>query len=368
MNTKVANKRKNNSFKSIVIMAGGTGGHIYPALAVAKALIEKGHKVTWLGTPHGMESHIVPDNNIDIDFIPIKGLRGNGLLGWLLLPWRLFKATWLARKAIKKRKADLVLGFGGFVSGPGGLASKLLGVPLVIHEQNAIFGMTNRYLSKLAQKTYCAFENSKPLSIAVTVIGNPLRQNILQLSKEKRTYCNTKSLKVLVVGGSQGALSLNQIIPKVLSQLPEDAICVKHQAGKRTLDTAQQAYKNCACPHEVTPYIEDMAAAYQWADLVICRAGALTVSEIAAAGVAAIFIPHPHVVDDHQTANAHWLSDQGAALCIQQSELSEEYLKQLLESFIDNRAALKNMSFKAHSLAKTQATDILVNEVDALLA
>lgn len=345
-------------------MAGGTGGHIYPGLAVAKALIEQGHQVTWLGTTHGMENTLVPKHGIEIDQIPIRGLRGNGLLGWLKMPWRLFKATVLARKILKKRKVDLVVGFGGFVAGPGGLAARLLRKPLVIHEQNAIFGMTNRYLSKMAVQTFCAFDNARPKTIDYTVVGNPIRKDILNL---KKTPDTDRPLHLLVVGGSLGSLPLNEAIPKALTQISTGQIEIKHQAGTRTLEQAKTAYANCTHPHDVLEFIDDMAAAYEWADLVICRAGALTVSEIAAAGMPAIFIPHPHVVDDHQTANARWLSDQGAAICLPQAEMTETKLAELIQQFINDRSALKQMGLKAKSVAKTQATDEMLNAISHLI-
>lgn len=349
--------------QKIIIMAGGTGGHIYPALAVAKALIDQGHHVTWLGTTHGMENTIVPKHGIELDQIPIRGLRGNGLLGWLKMPWRLFKATYLARKILKQRKADLIVGFGGFVAGPGGLAARSLRKPLIIHEQNAIFGMTNRYLSKLAVKTFCAFDNARPKTIDYTVIGNPIRKDILNL---KKTPAHDRPLHLLVVGGSLGSLPLNQTVPQALTQISTGQIEVKHQAGSYTLKQAKAAYQNCSHPYEVLEFIDDMAAAYEWADLVICRAGALTVSEIAAAGMPAIFIPHPHVVDDHQTANAHWLSDQNAAICLPQSGMSETSLSKLIQGFIDDRKALEKLGMKAKLLAKTGATEAMANAISNL--
>lgn len=353
------------SNKKILIMAGGTGGHIFPALAVANILKEKGYEVSWLGTANSMESKLVPKHKIPFTGIPIKGLRGNGWLGWVLLPFRLMRAVRLAKTAIKKENVDLVIGFGGFASGPGGLAAKQLKKPLFIHEQNAIFGMTNKTLSRFAKITFSAFEHTKPETIKTQVIGNPLRKEIIALHQEKKNFDSNRPLHLLVLGGSQGALALNQLVPQALNQIPAGKLSIKHQAGQRTLETAQLAYANSEHPVEITPFIDDMAEAYRWADLIICRSGALTVCEVACAGVPAIFIPHPHVVDDHQRANAQWLSQQGAAICTNAGTLTANTLAHQIEQLMNDREHLQAMSKKAQSLSKVKAAEDVVTAVQS---
>lgn len=376
----------------ITILAGGTGGHIYPGLAVAKELQQRGYTVSWLGSMHGLENEIVPKNNIELDRIAVKGLRGKGLTGWIKLPFRMFKAIRAAKKILKQRKTDLVIGFGGYVAGPGGMAAKQLGIPLVIHEQNAIFGMTNKILARFAKKVFSAFELNHP-KIKTTVIGNPVRKEIADAGKLTREFPSDRPLHLLVIGGSQGALALNQTVPEALKLL-DQKVEVRHQAGKATLEKAKEAYQDyitSVCDdterhpraggdlekpmqeldsrlrgndenktiikHDVTatPYIEDMAEAYAWADLIICRAGALTVSEVAASNTPAIFIPHPHVVDDHQRLNAMSLVKHDAAICITQAELTAEKLAHEINKVAHKRGLLFEMSKELKSHAKTDA-------------
>lgn len=359
----------------ITILAGGTGGHIYPGLAVAKELQARGHTVSWLGSFHGLENEIVPKNNIELDRIAVKGLRGKGIMGWIKLPFRMFKAIRAAKKILKQRKTDLVIGFGGYVAGPGGMAAKQLGIPLVIHEQNAIFGMTNKILSHFAKIVFSAFELNHP-KIKTNVIGNPVRKEITEVGKRERLFPKDRPLHLLVIGGSQGALALNETVPEAL-KLVDEKVIVRHQAGKATLDKARVAYgiedEDCRGAIEshndisVTPFIDDMAEAYAWADLIICRAGALTVSEVAASGTPAIFIPHPHVVDDHQRLNAMSLVKHDAAICLTQAELSAEKLAHKINKLAHNRDFLFDMSKELKNHAKTDAAFELCEMAIAVL-
>ncbi len=348
----------------ILIMAGGTGGHVFPALAVAHYLTEHGHQVSWLGTHRGMESELVPANGFEIDYISIAGLRGNGLLGWLAAPLRITRAIVQALGVMRRRRPQAVLGMGGFVTGPGGVAAKLSGIPLLIHEQNAIAGLTNRLLSRIANRVLEAF----PETFAgknVSHYGNPVRSEIAALvSPEERFAGREGPLRLLVVGGSLGALALNEMIPEALAAMPE-AIRprVHHQSGKRHLEVTRDAYNKAGISAEVMAFIDDMAAQYAWADLVICRAGALTVSELAAAGVASILVPYPYAVDDHQSANAGYLVEQGAAQLVQQCDLTSASLVDLLCGYCSDvdagRKKLMAMAQNAHRLARPEATAVV---------
>ncbi len=321
----------------VLIATGGTGGHVYPALAVADELLRRGVQVSWMGTRKGMESKILADKSIPLYFISVSGLRGKGLAGWLLAPFKLTFAILQAVTIIKKHKPNVVLGMGGFVSGPGGLASWLLRKPLVIHEQNTIAGMTNKALSKIASRVAQAFpgtfnENIKPL-----YVGNPLRADIEKITPPNERFNNRAdaAINILVLGGSLGAKALNETLPGIFKSLDTSCLInIRHQTGLKHLESAQQVYRRTGVKAEVVDYIEDMSEAYQWADLVICRSGALTVSEIAAVGLAAIFIPYPYAVDDHQYFNAKFLADSGAAKIIRQSELKSNELMKLLDSLV----------------------------------
>ena len=340
----------------ILIMAGGTGGHVFPGLAVAKLLRQQGHEVRWLGSATGLEARLVPAADIVLHTLPVSGLRGKGLMTWLLAPWKLGVAMWAALGLLWRLKPRAVLGLGGFASGPGGLVAAALGYPLVIHEQNAIAGMTNRWLAKRADLVLQAFPKTFASALEPVTVGNPVRTEIAALPVPEERYAQRSGpLQILVVGGSLGALALNSIVPKALAQLPAEGFVVRHQAGEKTLAQAQQAYADAGVTAEVTAFIEDMAAAYAWADVVICRAGALTVSELAAAGVASILVPFPHAVDDHQTANAAYLTAVDAALLLPQSELSPERLAETLSSL--DRDRLRTMAVQARQQAKVDATD-----------
>ncbi len=345
----------------ILIMAGGTGGHIFPALAVAHYLTERGHQVSWLGTQRGMEAELVPANGFELDTISIAGLRGNGLTGWLVAPLRISRAVIQALSVVRRRKPDAVLGMGGFVTGPGGVAAKLSGKPLLIHEQNAIAGLTNKLLSRIANRVLQAFPNTfKGSKVGHT--GNPVRSDIASLPAPAKRFTEREGrLRLLVVGGSLGAMALNEVIPQALKMVPESQRPeVRHQSGKRHLDVTRAAYEKAGVDTEVMPFIDDMAAQYEWADLVICRAGALTVSELALAGVASILVPYPYAVDDHQTANGGYLVEEAAALLVQQHDMTPDSLAQILKSYCsdveDGRKKLVTMAENARRLAKPEAT------------
>ncbi|WP_151703854.1 undecaprenyldiphospho-muramoylpentapeptide beta-N-acetylglucosaminyltransferase [Nitrincola alkalilacustris] len=343
--------------KTLLVMAGGTGGHVFPALATAEELKKQGVHVEWLGTAKGIEARVIPAAGITLNRIEVTGLRGKGRISLLLAPFRLCKALLQARRVLKKLKPDAVLGMGGFASGPGGLAAWLQGVPVLIHEQNAIAGMTNRALSRFASRVLQAFPGAFKNLPEADCIGNPVRGPILRLSTpEQRMKDRQGPLRLLVVGGSLGAQALNQLLPQALALMPEaKRPKVWHQTGHNHLESTLNAYKAAGVDAEVVPFIERMDEAWGWADLVICRSGALTVSEVAIAGVAALFVPFPHAVDDHQTINAGFLVDAGAARMIQQSELTAEKLAQQLEE-LGQRELLLQMAIKARSLGRPDAS------------
>jgi UDP-N-acetylglucosamine--N-acetylmuramyl-(pentapeptide) pyrophosphoryl-undecaprenol N-acetylglucosamine transferase len=308
----------------VLIMAGGTGGHVFPALAVARELRKHGVDVVWLGTHKGLEASVVPKAGIAMEWVSVAGLRGKHIADWLVSPFRLTAAIVQSLGVLRRRRPMAVLGMGGFVSGPGGLASRILRIPLVIHEQNAIAGMTNRWLAKLADRVLQAFPSAFPQSGRATTTGNPVRAEIASVAAPRRRYAQrTGPLRLLVIGGSLGAQALNESVPQALQRLPEAARPqVRHQTGIRNLEAAQKCYAVAGVAASVEPFIEDMASAYAWADLVLCRAGAMTVSELAAVGVPAILVPYPYAVDDHQTHNAKYLVDAGAASLLPQDQLS----------------------------------------------
>jgi len=343
----------------VLVMAGGTGGHVFPGLAVASALRGHGCRVSWLGSARGMETTLVPEAGLDLFTLPVTGLRGKGLLSRLFAPWRLGISLWSALGLMLRLRPDVVVGFGGFASGPGGLMASALGRPLLVHEQNAVAGLTNRWLARIADQVFAAFPDSFPESVGCRTIGNPIRREIAEIPPPAARWNGRAGpLRLLVLGGSLGALKLNEAVPAALGTLAPDARpVVRHQAGERTLDTAQEAYRAAGVDAEITAFIADMAAAYAWADLVICRAGALTVSEVAAAGVAAVFVPYPHAVDDHQTANARLLVSAGAAWSIPDPDLDAGRLGELLATF--DREGLLDRAERARAVAMTDAAERL---------
>jgi UDP-N-acetylglucosamine--N-acetylmuramyl-(pentapeptide) pyrophosphoryl-undecaprenol N-acetylglucosamine transferase len=338
-------------------MAGGTGGHVYPALAVAQALEARSQNVVWLGTHRGLESSVVPAAGIDIEWVTVRGLRRKGPLALLIAPGSLIWALLQSLGIILRRRPVAVLGMGGFVSGPGGLAAWLTRRPLVIHEQNAAAGLTNRLLARLARVVLQAFPGSFNSRVVVETVGNPVREDISAVAEPADRYNNRQgALRLLVLGGSQGALALNQTVPEALAKLPaRERPVVRHQCGSRTLDVARDAYAKHGIDVELMPFIDDMAAAYAWADLVVCRAGALTVAELCAVGLPALFVPFPSAVDDHQTANAKPMEEVGAAAIISERDLSAELLANVLHEWLSSRQSLLARAAKARELAKPQA-------------
>ena len=335
--------------KKLLVMAGGTGGHVFPAIAVAQELQQHGWEIRWLGTKDRMEAQLVPKHGIPIEFIQISGLRGKGIKSLLFAPFVILRAVCQARRIIKQYQPNAVLGMGGYVSGPGGIAAKLCGVPVVLHEQNAIAGLTNHWLSKIATRVLQAFPNAFP---DAEVVGNPVRRDLFQTAMpEVRFAERDKTLRILVVGGSQGARVLNQTVPQVAVILTAQDydIHVRHQVGKGNLAGIEEIYR--ANGNGVaTEFIDDMAEAYAWADLVICRSGALTVCELAAVGTPAIFVPFQHK-DRQQFLNAKYLADAGAALIIEQPEFTEERLLQALTPLLAEREKLLTMALNAKRMA-----------------
>lgn len=348
---------------TIVVMAGGTGGHVFPALAVAERLRELGHEVVWMGTRAGLEARVVPAHGFAVEWVAIGGLRGKGVMTLLLAPLRLLRALTQAFAILRRRRPQLVIGLGGFVTGPGGLAAWLLRRPLVIHEQNAIAGLTNRLLARLARRVLEAFPDTFPENARRRTVGNPVRAGIAMLPPPaQRQSGRSGPARLLVLGGSLGALALNRGVPQALALLPEDLRPqVRHQAG-RTLEEAKKAYAAAGLDIEPEAFIDDMAAAYAWADLVVCRAGALTVAELAAAGLPALLVPFPHAVDDHQTANAQYLVSAGAALLIQERDLTPAVFADALQSLLSDRPKLQRMAEAARRRAWPRARDQIVDE------
>ena len=332
--------------KKLLVMAGGTGGHVFPAIAVARELQQQGWEICWLGTKDRMEADLVPKHGIPIEFIQISGLKGKGVGALLKAPFAILRAVMQARKIIKKFKPNAVLGMGGYVSGPGGIAAKLCGVPVILHEQNAVAGLTNVWLSKIARRVLQAFPNAFPNA---EVVGNPVRQDLFEIeAPEQRFAERSYPINILVMGGSQGAQVINKTMPEVAKALGNQ-VFISHQVGKGKLVGVEEVYQ--ATQNGVaSEFIDDMKAAYEWADLVICRSGALTVCEIAAAGLPAVFVPFQHK-DRQQFLNAEYLVEAGAAYVIEQPDFTPEKLLAVLEPLIADRAKLTEMAIKARAKA-----------------
>ncbi|MFZ8198463.1 undecaprenyldiphospho-muramoylpentapeptide beta-N-acetylglucosaminyltransferase [Alteromonas portus] len=374
--------------KRCLIMAGGTGGHVFPGLAVANALRSEGWDIHWLGTAERMEAQVVPKHDIPIHFIPVKGLRGKGVSARLQGAVALVKSLFSARRIIKRLQPDIVIGFGGYASGPGGVAAKSLGIPVIVHEQNAAAGMTNKLLSKIASRVLLGFNDAKEqfsgVGAKVHTVGNPVRDEIWQVmpkAEDNNAGANTNNLEnplgntsgykqglnMLVVGGSLGAQILNETVPETCGVL--ESLSIKHQCGKGNSEGVSQAYMSVGADMskiDVSDFIDDMAAAYEWADFIVCRAGALTVSEVAAAGRAAIFVPLPFAVDDHQTKNAQSLVKQNAALMIAQSVLKEN-LGQAVRQWLQHPEDCLKMGAVAKTCASTHATENVVSHVKSVV-
>lgn len=353
MNGSLGNER----FMKVVIMAGGTGGHVFPALAVADVLRARGHDVTWVGTRAGLEARVVPAAGIAMEWIEVGGLRGKGLSTLLMSPWRVTRALLQAWRIFRRLRPAAALGMGGFASGPGGLAARLSGCPLVLHEQNAVPGVTNRVLSHITTHILEGFPGSFATARRAEYVGNPVRAAIASLPPPQQRFAGRKgAVRLLVIGGSQGARALNETLPAAIAQLdaaqyPE----IWHQTGARDTASVITSYRQHSVTARVTPFIEDMAEAYGWADLVVCRAGALTIAELTAAGLGAVLVPFAAAVDDHQTRNAVFLVQAGAAELLSQSQLSAASLKPLLQHLLANRQLLLDMAQRARGLAKPDA-------------
>ncbi|MFN7087364.1 MAG: undecaprenyldiphospho-muramoylpentapeptide beta-N-acetylglucosaminyltransferase [Burkholderiales bacterium] len=342
--------------RTIMIMAGGTGGHIYPALSVAEYLGGQGWNVVWLGARDGMEARLVPPKGYAMAWVRMSGVRGKGWLRQLLLPAKLLVAFWQSARAIFLHRPDVVLGMGGYVTFPGGMMASFLNRPLVIHEQNAVAGLANRVLARLADRVLVAFPDAFGPSTAVIWTGNPVRSEIAALAAPQIRYGSRRGrLGVLVIGGSLGASVLNEIVPQALGLLPEESRPqVTHQSGAAHIEVLRENYRKAGVTAELVPFIDDMAARYAAADLVICRAGASTVSELAAAGVASVLVPYPHAVDDHQTRNAYYLVERGAALLLPQHEFTPRKLAELIGGLTRDR--LSAMAQAARAAGKPEAT------------
>ncbi len=352
--------------KTLLVMAGGTGGHIFPALAVADVLRQQGWRIVWLGNPTGMEAKLVPANGYECAWVQFGALRGKGIMRKLLLPVTLLRACLAARQVIKDVRPDVVLGMGGYITFPGGVMARLAGVPLVVHEQNAVAGLANKTLSRIATRVLTGFPDTLPEG---QWVGNPVRADIAGLPDPEARFAaraTNEPLHVLVVGGSLGAQALNQNLPKAVAQLAaSERPVIRHQTGPRDLVAVQSAYAAIDANADVQAFINDMASAFEWADVVVCRSGALTVAELAAAGVASVLVPFPHAVDDHQRVNAEFLVRGNAGHCVIQRELTVENLAQLLRQ---SRDQLLQQAVAARALARPEAAQTVATICEALAA
>ena len=347
---------------NVMILAGGTGGHIFPGLAVAQALREQGAEVSWLGADGGMETRLVPPHGIAIDTIAVKGLRGKGVATLLGAPLRVLRAVRDAARVLRLRKPDAVVSFGGFAAGPGGIAARIAGIPLLVHEQNRAAGLTNKVLAKFARQVMVGFPQT---FVGEVLVGNPVRAQIAQVAPPaQRDFAHGGALRLLVLGGSQGARALNNAVPQAIAALglPVDVL---HQAGEKMLDEARSAYAGAGVEARVEPFIADMAAAYAWADLVVCRAGALTLAELCAVGVGSVLVPFPQAVDDHQTRNAEYLVERGAALLLKQDDALAARLGDVLAELTGDPGKRRAMADAARALARPDAAQRVA---DAVLA
>ena len=353
-------QQQTNLQQPILVMAGGTGGHVFPALAVAQCLRERGEQIIWLGTRAGIEARVVPAASFAIEWLNVQGLRGKGMATLLLAPFRLMRACWQALRILRRTRPKAVLGMGGFVAGPGGLMARLLNIPLFLHEQNSVVGLTNKILSRFATGIFVAFPQAAAALEHSECIGNPVRAELTRLedpAKRLRARVD-KPLQLLVIGGSLGAAALNRILPQAIACLePEQRPRVRHQCGEKHLQTCQQNYRDAKVEAEVVSFIEDMSDAYAWADLVVCRAGALTIAELTAVGLGSLLIPFPYAVDDHQYHNACFLEQQDAAQILQEAGLSAETVALKLKFFQQNRALLVEMAVNARAQFQADAAE-----------
>ena len=349
--------------KPVLIMAGGTGGHIFPGIAVADELRSRGVPVVWLGAAGGLETTLVPKAGIAIETLAIGGVRGKGAATLLKAPLRILRAVFAARAVLKRTNPRSVLSMGGFAAGPGGIAAWMTGRPLVVHEQNRVPGVTNKTLARVARRVLSGFVDAFPKTNKAEWVGNPVRVAISSIdAPAARLAARDGAPRLLVLGGSLGAQALNARVPQALAALPEaQRPQVRHQCGAKHADAARKAYADAGVAASVEPFIDDMAAAYAWADLIVCRSGALTLAEVAAAGLGAIFVPFPHAVDDHQTRNAEAFVDAGAALLIPESQADAATLARELARLFGDRAQLVRMAEAARTLAKPGAASTIAD-------
>ena len=349
-----------SDLRPVMILAGGTGGHIFPGLAVAHALRDRGVPVLWLGAEGGMETRLVPQHGFSIDTIEVRGVRGKGIATLLAAPFRILGAVRAASQTLRERQPRAVISFGGFAAGPGGIAAKLRGIPLLVHEQNRAPGVTNRVLSRFARRVLTGFPQTFPNMIEETV-GNPVRTEIAAVSPPEIRFANRSGpLHLLVLGGSQGARALNAAVPQALVALggraaDKQEIEVRHQCGEKMREDAERAYAEAGVRASVEPFIADMAAAYAWADIVVCRSGALTLAELCAAGVGSVLVPFPQAVDDHQTRNAEFLVERGAARLLRQDEQLATHLAVVLQDLAGDARMRRDMAVAARALARPDA-------------
>jgi UDP-N-acetylglucosamine--N-acetylmuramyl-(pentapeptide) pyrophosphoryl-undecaprenol N-acetylglucosamine transferase len=349
-----------SSLQRVLIMAGGTGGHVFPGLALADYLRQQGIEVHWLGTHQGLESRLVPQAGIPLHIISIGGVRGKSVLTLLKAPFRILLAIYQALRILLRLKPNVVIGMGGFASGPGGIASWILRCPLMIHEQNAKAGLTNQWLRKFSKKVLTGFPDVFGQHVKISTVGNPVRAEIVSLTPpEQRLSARHGQLRLLVLGGSLGAQAINEIVPQALAQENlSNKIEVYHQAGDKHYEAAIQAYKQAGVKADkLVPFISDMRQAYDWADIVLCRAGALTIAELCAVGLGSILVPFPHAVDDHQTANAEFLVANGAAILVPQRDLTKEKLVMLLNDLLTNPDKRMQMAKAAYELRQINVTE-----------
>jgi len=359
---------KQHAQQPILVMAGGTGGHVFPALAVAENLRARGEHIIWLGTRAGIEARVVPAANIAIEWLNVQGLRGKGMATLLLAPFRLLRACWQAFRILRRTRPKAVLGMGGFASGPGGLMAWLLRIPLFLHEQNAIVGLTNRILGRFSAQSYVAFPQATLTLTGADCIGNPVRDGFTRLeAPRKRLQARFEApLQLLVIGGSLGAAALNRIVPQAVACLETDERPrVWHQCGEKHLQDCREQYAETRVEAEVVSFIEDMPAAFGWADLVVCRAGALTIAELSAAGLASLLIPFPYAVDNHQYHNALFLQQQDAAQVFAEDALSPESLALKIRFFQQNRERLVEMAENARAGFQADAAERLASDIIA---
>jgi len=343
----------------VLILAGGTGGHVFPALALAQSLQKQGYNVHWLGTQQGMEAQITTKNNIAFHVIKINGIRGKGKLSLFVAPFKILRAIWQSIKIMRKVKPNCTIGFGGYVSGPSGIASWIMRIPLVIHEQNAVLGTTNRLLARFAQKHCEGFAGAFPKSSKVIHTGNPVRESLLNLPDKEPLA--EREIRILILGGSLGAAPINQVMPKVFAKLDtKELLHIVHQAGKGNEESTTNAYKELKVNTHVVDFIHDMPSAYSWADLVICRAGALTIAELAASGTGAILIPLPHAIDDHQMRNAEFVAQRKAGVVLKQTKDLEDKITSCLYQLLNKPKRMVQMGYNAKKTAQTNATNLVI--------